>query len=133
MDGYFSDIQFWGSHDSTINAVLEGRADVGAGKNTIWELLSRENPRIEAELEILATSPKVPSNGLLTSPTIDAGTREKIREILLALRTEPESAEVLRRLRAKGFVPMDRESYGPVFDVAEQAGIDLTSYAYENQ
>ena len=43
---FFSEVQFWGSHDAAINAVLDGRADIGAAKNTICELLSRENPRV---------------------------------------------------------------------------------------
>jgi phosphonate transport system substrate-binding protein len=130
---FFSDVQFWGSHDSAIQAVLEGHADVGAAKNTIWEHLSRESPRIEAELEILATSAKVPSNGLLVSPSIDAETREKIRQTLLGLQEDPTAGPVLAQLGAKGFVPTDAESYLPVLDLAAQAGIDLTTYTYENR
>lgn len=133
IDDYFADIQFWGSHDSSIEAVLEGRADVGAAKNTIWELLSRQDPRIDAELQILGTSDKVPSNGLLVSPSIDSETRQRIRDILLELASDPAAGTILTRLRAKGFVPTDRESYLPVFECARKAGIDLSSYAYQNR
>ena len=132
IDEYFDDVQFWGSHDSTINAVLEGRADVGAAKNTIWERLSSQNPRIEAELEILATSPKVPSNGLLVAPTVDAQVRKQIEDILLGLGDDPASRQVLTKLGAKGFVLTEVESYRPVFDLATEAGIDPSSYSYRN-
>ena len=98
IDEYFSEVQFWGSHDSTINAVLEGRADIGAAKNTIWERLSAQNPRIEAELQILATSPKVPSNGLLVAPAVDARLRKQIEDILLGLGDDPASRSLTRRV-----------------------------------
>jgi phosphonate transport system substrate-binding protein len=131
--GFFSSVQFWGSHDAAINAVLEGRADVGAAKSTIWELMSRENPRIDAELEILAVSPNVPSNGLLVSPDVSPEVREQIEAILLGLADNPEAAPVLQQLRFKGFVPTDRQSYDPVFEMATEAGIDLASYTYHNE
>lgn len=130
---FFSEVQFWGSHDSAILAVLEGRADVGAAKNTIWERLSQENPRINAELQILATSPKVPSNGLLVAPRVDAGIREQLLGVLVALGEDPSATEVLQRLRANGFVATDSQSYEPVLDLAHEAGIDLSTYTYENQ
>ena len=132
-EGYFSEVQFWGSHDASINAVLDGRADVGAAKNTIWEHLSRENPRIEEELRILATSPEVPSNGLFLSAEVDPSIREKISETLLNLKDDPAASQVLESLRAEGFVPTDTESYRPVFELSEEAGIDLVSYTYRNE
>ena len=133
LDTYFSDVQFWGSHDSAINAVLDGNADVGAAKNTIWELMSLESPRIESELEILATSPKVPSNGLLVSPSIAPQVRAKIRDTLLGLDKDPAAGAILETLRAKGFVVTDQSSYQPVFDLADQAGIDVATYVYDNR
>ncbi len=133
LDSHFSEIQFWGSHDASINAVLDHRADVGAAKNTIWEHLSREDPRVSEDLLILATSPKVPSNGLFLAREVDPATREKIRSILLNLEHDAAADQILPRLRAKGFVPTDTESYRPVFALASEAGIDMASYTYRNQ
>lgn len=133
VDEYFGEVQFWGSHDASIQAVLDGRAEVGAAKNTIWEHMSTIDPRIAEELLILVTSPQVPSNGLLVSPDVSDGLRTRIGAILLGLATDPEAGDVLPRLRAKGFVPMDEDSYSAVFTLAAEAGIDLDSYAYNNQ
>ena len=132
-DGFFGDVQFWGSHDAAINAVLEGQADVGAAKNTIWEHLMRVDPRVGEELRILATSAKVPSNGLLVAPDVTPELRDRIRDLLLDLEGSPGASEILQRLRFKGFVPTSRESYQPVFDLATEAGIDVTSYTYRNE
>jgi phosphonate transport system substrate-binding protein len=133
IEEFFGEVQFWGSHDASINAVLDGRADVGAAKNTIWEHLAGENPRLTEELRILATSPQVPSNGLFLAAEVDPLVREIIRSTLLTLHEEPEGTAVLERLRARGFVPTDIESYQPVFELARAAGIDIGSYTYNNQ
>ena len=133
LESYFSDVQFWGSHDASIQAVLDGQADVGAAKNTIWDHLAAEDPRVTEELVILATSPKVPSNGLFLSREVDPALRAEIRSTLLTLHEDPEGAEVLRELRALGFVITDIQSYEPVFELASEAGIEMSSYAYRNQ
>lgn len=132
-DNFFSEVQFWGSHDACIKAVLEGRADVGAAKNTIWEHLGQENRRVDEELQILAVSPKVPSNGLLISSEVDTKLREKIKETLLGSGEDPAAKTVLEQLRFEGFVPTDTKSYNAVFELATEAGIDLTSYTYQNE
>jgi phosphonate transport system substrate-binding protein len=133
LEGYFAEVQFWGSHDAAIQAVLDGRADVGAAKNTIWEHMETENPRIGEELRILATSPKVPSNGLFLSREVDAELRGAIRATLIGLHETAEGADVLRRLSALGFVATDIDSYQPVFDLAGEAGIEASSYTWRNQ
>jgi phosphonate transport system substrate-binding protein len=133
IEKYFGEVQFWGSHDASINAVLEGRADVGAAKNTIWEHLAGESPRLRAELRIIATSPKVPSNGLFLSRDVAPALRDAIRSTLLGLENDPAAGEVLKKLRAEGFVPTDIASYQPVFDLAREAGIEMGSYSYRNQ
>ena len=132
LDSFFGEVQFWGSHDASINAVLDGRADVGAAKNTIWEHLANEDPRVTSDLRILATSPKVPSNALFISPDVDPSIRAIVLSTLLTLDEEPAGARVLDRLRARGFVPTDIESYQPVFELARAAGIDPASYTYRN-
>ena len=133
LEEFFGEVQFWGSHDASIQAVLEGRADVGAAKNTLWEHLSASDERIESELRILATSPQVPSNGLLLSRDLPENLGRRISEILVGLADDPAGADVLARLRARGFVPTDRDSYAAVFALAEEAGIDLATYEYENK
>ncbi len=133
IDDYFSEVQFWGSHDASIQAVLSGKADVGAAKNTIWEHLIREDPRVGSELGILATSPKVPSNGFFLSPDVAPEFGARIRSSLLDLHQTSEGAQVLANLRAKGFVSTDAESYRPVLDLAKDAGLDVLTYTYVNR
>ena len=129
---YFSEHFFTGSHDGAIDAVLEGKADVGSAKNTIYERMLKSNPSLENELVILANSPRVPSNGLCVDESLDLQFREKLQGLLLNLHHDPKGIEVLKKLGAKRFVETSKEDYNPVFQLAKKAGIDLEKYDYFN-
>lgn len=132
-EAHFSEVRFWGSHDASLDAVLENRADVGAAKNTVLEWQTEKDPRIAQKLRILATSPRVPSNGLFISSFVDRKLKDRIAEVLLGLHSAPEGREILIRLGAERFELTRTEDYRPVFDLAEGAGIDIEHYSYINQ
>ncbi len=133
LGGFFREHYFAGSHDAAITAVLDGEADVGAAKNTIYSMLAARDPRVERELLILARSPDVPSNGLGLRPDIPADTRKALKRALLEMALNPEGRAVLEVFGAREFVETSREDYEPVFDLAERAGIDLATYRYLNE
>jgi phosphonate transport system substrate-binding protein len=133
IDAYFGEYYFTGSHDAAIYAVLNGEADVGAAKNTIYSMLARNDPRIEKELVILAESPKVPSNGLGIRHDLRAALKKQLREVLLGMDKDPEGREVLKNFGAIRFIATTAADYTPVFDVARMAGIDIRKYRYVNK
>ena len=132
IDTYFSRLSFTGSHDSAVDAVLNGKADIGAAKNTVYEHMQQSNPRIAAELVVLATSPRVPSNSLCVRDTLDEKQKEQLKTLLLNLHLDPEGLEVLKQLGARRFVETNKEDYQPVIDMTLEAGIDLHKYDYHN-
>jgi phosphonate transport system substrate-binding protein len=130
---YFKEHFFAGSHDATISAVLDGKADVGCAKNTIFHLVAARDPRVEEELLILATSPTVPSNGLGIRKDLDPAVKEKLRGALLGMVDDPAGRRALEEFGAIAFIPNTKEDYTPVFELAEAAGIDLKEYRYVNE
>jgi phosphonate transport system substrate-binding protein len=133
LDGYFEEYYFAGSHDATIAAVLDRRADIGCAKNTIYNLVAGSDPRIENEVVILANSATVPSNGLGLRPDLDPAIRQKLRDVLLGMAEDPSGRRALEEFGAIRFISTTREDYQPVFDIAERAGIDLQRYEYVNE
>ena len=133
IDGFFSESFFTGSHDAAIIAVLDGKADVGAAKHSMYDWVKKDNPRIEKELTIIARSPSVPSNGLCVRKTLDAGLQEKLKQALLNLGQDPADEAVLAKFRALRFIETTTEDYRPVFDLAQEAGIDIKKYNYRNE
>jgi phosphonate transport system substrate-binding protein len=132
LSSYFEEYYFAGSHDATILAVLDKRADIGCAKNTIFSLVASSDPRVEDELVVLTDSPTVPSNGLGIRPDLDPDTKSQLRDTLLGMATDKEGQKALRAFGALRFIPTTTEDYRPVFEIAERAGIDLKHYQYVN-
>lgn len=132
IDTYFNEHFFVGSHDAAIDAVLNGEADVGAAKNTIYERMQEAHPRIEDELVILASSPRVPSNSLCVREGLPEQYKVQLKNLLLGLHQDEKGISVLKKLGAEHFVATSKEDYQPVLDLAAEAGIDLKKYDYYN-
>ncbi len=133
IDTYLRSYSFTGSHDAAISAVLAGKADIGAAKNTVFDIIKKTNPRVEQEIDIIATSPRVPSNGLCVRPDMAPATKARLRQELLDLHHSSRGKEILQAMSYKGFIKTAKEDYQPVFDLAAEAGISLTGYNYRNQ
>ncbi len=131
-DRLFAERWFTGSHDAAIAAVLDRKADVGAAKHSVFDRVRLENPRVDRELLILASSTPVPSNGLCVRKDIEQDLREALRRALLDLPSDPEGAGVLRELGVLRFIESTTADYAPVFDLSRKAGIDLKRYQYRN-
>lgn len=133
IDSYFKEYYFAGSHDATIHAVLNDEADIGCAKNTIYNIVAKNDPRVKEELVILAESPVVPSNGLAIRKDLNSEIKKKLIDVLIKMHGDKEGKETLRKFGAVKFIQTTREDYKPVFDIARKAGIDLKKYQYINK
>jgi phosphonate transport system substrate-binding protein len=129
---FFSDHYFTGSHDASIYAVLEGKADAGAAKNSVYTWMRSKEPRVDRELQVLSESIRVPSNGLCVRKDLDENVKKKIRNALLNLHSTSRGKEVLAKFRALRFIEASPADYAPVLDLAKKAGIDPATYRYKN-
>ena len=132
-DGFFKEYYFSGSHDAAIDAVLDGKADIGAAKNTIYERMRTDSPRIDQELVIIAQSLAVPSNGLCVRKDLDDSVKKKLQNALLAMHTDPDGQAVLKEFGALKFIETSAKDYEPVHALAKKAGIDLKKYKWRNE
>ncbi len=123
---------FAGSHEGVIHDVLDKKADIGAAKNTVFEMLAREDARVSNELVVIAKSPVVPENALCVRPGLDPSVKAKLLEALLRMDRDEEGKEVLREFGAARFIPTTKEDYAPVFRFASEIGLDLSTYDYIN-
>jgi phosphonate transport system substrate-binding protein len=133
IDAYFKEYYFVGSHDAAVHALLKRETDIGCAKNTIYDMMSRNDRRVENELVILAESPDVPSNGLGMRKTLDPAIRRQLSDVLLGMAKEPDGGEILKTFGAIRFLATTKEDYTAVFDIAKKAGIDIEEYNYRNK
>ena len=133
IDHFFSDYFFAGSHDAAIKAVLNGEADLGAAKHSMYDRVRLEDPRVDRELAIIAQSPDVPSNGLCVRKGLDEKLKQKLKQALLGIQGDPEGEPVLKKFGAIKFIETSAGDYRPVFDIVKRAGIDISTYQYRNE
>jgi phosphonate transport system substrate-binding protein len=130
---WFAETYFTGTHDGAIYDVLEGKADIGAAKNTVFYTEAEKDPRITDELAVLIKSPDVPANGLCVRNDLDQDLKRRLKEALLNMNRDKEGRKILTDFGATRFIPTTEEDYTVVFDFAEEIGLDLRSYRYTNQ
>lgn len=129
---WFKETYFSGTHEDAIEDVLHGKADLGAAKDLVFYRLAKENPRITEELEILATSPKVPANTLAVRHDLDPTLKSLLTSSLLSMDQNEEGRRVLAQFGAKRFLATGVQDYAPVIEYAEHIGLDLATYDYVN-
>ncbi len=133
IETYFSEYYFTGSHDAAIHALLNKQVDIACAKNTIYDILARDDQRIKEDLVIIAKSPDVPSNGLGLRKEIAYGVKADFKQALLDMHTDPEGKQVLKKFGVQRFIETGKDDYSDVIDLADRAGIDLKMYDYINQ
>jgi phosphonate transport system substrate-binding protein len=130
---YLGETFFAGSHDAAIQAVLNKEAEIGAAKNTMYDQLATENPRIQNELVILATSGAVPQNCLAVRKDLDPELKKRLKQALIAMDKDKDGIEALRRFGARGFIDTNNRDYDYLYRLSSEVGIDLKTYRYKNE
>lgn len=120
---YFNRYYFSGSHASAVYAVLDGRAEVGAAKNTVYDKLVSRDPSIANELHIIAQSPPVPEITLCVKNDLDPQLMDKLRASLLKMDQTVEGHRVLRLMEAKRFTLTGPDDFTIVSELLQEAGL----------
>lgn len=118
---------FTGSHASTISAVLDGRADLGAAKEEVYQRQIAKDPTIARELVVLERSEPVPPTTLCLSGDLDPALKRELAGILLAMDKEEAGREVLQAIGALRFTKAEKKDYDIVLQMEKAAGITRRS------
>jgi phosphonate transport system substrate-binding protein len=129
---FLKEAYFTGTHEDAIHDVFNKKADIGAAKNTVFQRLASEDPRILKELVVLDRSPEVPENALALRKDIDASVRNLLKESLLNMHLDPDGKQVLERFGALKFIETTNKDYSVVREYAEHVQLDLSTYEYMN-
>jgi ABC-type phosphate/phosphonate transport system substrate-binding protein len=108
-----------------IDAVIEGRADVGPVDGYALDLLRRHGAERARRVRVVATTAAAPSAPLVASPLVDLRARERMTTALLGAHTTPELASTLDELLLARFVrakPGDFDIFLERQRAAEAAG-----------
>jgi phosphonate transport system substrate-binding protein len=130
--GYLKEAYYAGTHENAIYDVINRKADIGAAKNTVFQRLAKDDPRILEELVVLERSPDVPENALALRGDIDATVRDRLKEALLKMDLDPEGIKVLEAFGARKFIETRNEEYDIVVKYTRDIHLNMSTYDYTN-
>lgn len=120
INSFFNRFDFTGSHVSAIFAVLDGRADIGAAKNTVFDALVAKDPSVLQELDIIARSPQVPEVTLCIRSEISRDLQERIAAVLQLMDKRDDGRQVLTQFKALRFVKSSPADFVKIEEMAQQ-------------
>ncbi len=121
INKFFTRFDFSGSDASSIFAVLDGRADIGSAKNTVFNNLIHNDPSIRQELDILAQSPRIPEITLCIRNEIDLYLQAKLVNVLLQMDKTAQGRKVLEQFKALRFVKSKKTDFAVIEEMAQDA------------
>ena len=104
-------LQFTGNHVRAVQAVLDGRADVGFVYSETWHGLS--GPTREGLDIVSATSRQVASHCFCVAPEL-ADRLDDVRDVLCNMGADPAGRKILDDLRISGFEAMAANALDPL-------------------
>jgi ABC-type phosphate/phosphonate transport system substrate-binding protein len=122
---FFGAVVAMGSHQRSVEAVAEGRADLAAIDCVSFGLMKRLRPNLGARVTVVAQSPLSPGLPFIMSGTLPEATLASVREALFEVLADPDLAEARSSLGLKAARVTTQADYERVLDIeraAEAAG-----------
>jgi ABC-type phosphate/phosphonate transport system substrate-binding protein len=110
-----------GSHQASVSAVAEGRADLASIDCVSFALLERGRPELIARVAIVAESPLSPGLPFIASASYPALTIAAVREALFASLGDPDLVEARTTLGLKGARGATPADYDRVIEIERDA------------
>ncbi len=121
---FFSEVVMTGGHAATLQAVAEGRADVGAVDCVTYALIARHRPDGVRGLRVLAFTEAAPGLPYVTAAGASEALRDRLRTGLSEALHDPALAEARAALLIKGIEILPPEAYARI-DRMEREAADL--------
>ena len=106
-----------------IQALADGRIDVGPLDGYVHDLIRHNDPAFAAQVRVIAVTDAVPMPPLIATAALDSGTIERLREAFDAVADAAELDTVRSTLLLRRFAVPEPASYDvfhPILDAAEQ-------------
>lgn len=115
-----------GSHQRSIEMVIENSADAAAIDSTVLEIEIENNRLLGMALRVVGSMGPSPIPPLVISKRVEARQRSYIRKWLTSIHTDPEGQRILGAGKIKQFVAVKNKDYDPIRNMAQEAkGIRL--------
>jgi len=114
-----------GSHEASLDAVAQGRADIAAIDCVSFALIGRAKPKLAARVAVVCETAASPCLPFIASALLPAATIAATREALMSALGDPtlrQARETLGLIGASATAPADYERIVEIERAAERAG-----------
>jgi ABC-type phosphate/phosphonate transport system substrate-binding protein len=118
---FFRAIVVTGSHEASMAAVAESRADLAASDCVSFALLTHGRPELVERIAVAAESPPSPSLPFIASARLGAAAIAAVREALFAAVADPKLTETRAALGLMGARPVTPADYDSVAEMERGA------------
>lgn len=124
---FFADVKHSGAHETSLQWILNGTADVAAIDCVTYALLAKHRPESLAGTRILCRTQQVPAPPFVTSVATSREVLRQLRRALAATMNDASLAEARAALLLDGVEYLPLAAYRPIAELdalAEQHGYD---------
>jgi phosphonate transport system substrate-binding protein len=113
-NGFFGRVVGSGSHQASLQMILEGEVDGSAIDSTVLELEIRQRPSLQKQIRIIDTFGPSPIPPWVVSNSVSLALRTKLLQALLGIHQNAQGEEILARIGIARFVAVQDKDYDPI-------------------
>lgn len=118
---FFRQVVEASSHQRALELVMDGSVDAAAIDSTVLEIARERDPTIEERTRVVATLGPSPIPPLVISKQLDAGLRNSIKTLIMAMHRDELGRQLLNRAHICRFDPVEDSDYDPIREMASIA------------
>lgn len=126
---FFGSIMKTGSHQRSIEMIMQGEIDAAAIDSHVLDVLLLHNPSTATNLRIVETLGPSAIPPIVVSKSLNERLKSDIRHILLNMHRDPRAAAILRWGMIERFVPVYDTDYEQMYDMYIRVQMEEKEYA----
>lgn len=119
--GYFARTVASGSHQTSIQMVLDGQADASGIDSTVLELEVKQRAELGPALRVVESIGPCPIPPVVVGCRLPEAQKRRLREAFLTLHEEPEAQAILADGLIARFDPVGDADYDPIREMVRRA------------
>jgi phosphonate transport system substrate-binding protein len=108
---FFGEHFLTGSHDKSIQAVIDRFVDGAAVHGIVYAQMAAEDPSLSRKVKIIAKSPPFGIPPVVGHPSMDRDLRKAVLSVLLDMHNDPKGRAILDKLQIEKFVVPEKRLF----------------------
>ena len=121
---YFGEIIESGAHQTSIRMILDRKADFSAIDSTVLDVECSKDPSLRSMIRIIGTMGPSPIPPWVVLRSLPETLKQRLRNVLFEMHTDPEGAEILEQGRIARFARVDDCDYDSIRETTHLLGLD---------